>query len=54
MKREKLEYFAIEYFIYWDRTLPKFSLEIINVPRYDYLPVPEIVIYYSNLHVAAF
>ena len=31
MKRERLEYFAIEYFIYWNSMLPKFPLEIVNV-----------------------
>ena len=31
MKRERLEYFAIEYLIYWNSTLPKFPLEMVNV-----------------------
>ena len=31
MKRERLEYFAIEYFIYGNSTLTKFPLEIVNV-----------------------
>ena len=31
MKRERLEYFAIEYFIHWNSTLQKFPLEIVNV-----------------------
>ena len=31
MKRERLENFAFEYFIYWNSTLPKFPLEIENV-----------------------
>ena len=66
MKRERLEYFAIKYFIYWNSKLLKFSLEIVNVlpndvryaerfrhhpriapyARYDYLSVPDIVIYF--------
>ena len=66
MKRERLEYFAIEYIIYWNSTLPKFPLEIVNVlpsdvryverfqyypritpyARYDFLSVPDIVIYF--------
>ena len=74
MKRERLGYLAIEYFIYWNSTLPKFSLEIVNVltsdvryagrfryypriapcDRYDYLSVPDIVIYFLHLNVAAF
>ena len=50
MNRERLEYFAIEYFIYWNSTLPKFPLKIVNVlpsdVRYaDYLSVPDIVIH---------
>ena len=65
MKRERLEYFTVEYFIYWNSMLPKFPLEIVNVlpgdvrcaesfryypriapcARYDYLSVPDIVIY---------
>ena len=69
MKREWLEYSAIEYFIYLNITLPKFSLEIVNVlpsdvryaersqyypriapcARYDYLSVPDIVIYFFTL-----
>ena len=64
MKRERLEYYAIEHFIFWNSTLPKFSLEIVNIlpsdvryaerfwhyprigpcARYDYFPVPDIVI----------
>ena len=31
MKRERFENFAIEYFIYWNSTLPKSPLEIVNV-----------------------
>ena len=73
MKRERLEYFAIEYFIYWNSTLPKFPLGILNVlpsdfryaecfryyprivprARYDYLSVPDIIIYiltYNNTY----
>ena len=69
MKRERLEYFAIEYFIYWNNTLLKFPLEIVNIllsdvryaerfqyyprialcARYDYLSVPDIVIYFYIL-----
>ena len=35
MKRERLEYFAIEYFIYWNSTLPKFPMETVNVLASD-------------------
>ena len=68
MKRERLEYLAIEYFVKWNSTLPKFLLEIVNVlpsdvryseqfryypriascARYDYLLVPDIVIYFVS------
>ena len=75
MKRERLEYFAIEYFIYWNSTLPKYPLEIVNVlpsdvryyaerfryypriapcARYDYLSVPDIVIYFFTFEYGAF
>ena len=74
MKTERLEYFAIEHFIYWNSTLPKFPLEIVNVlpsdvryaerfrynqriapyARYDYMSVPDIVIYFLHLNVAPF
>ena len=74
MKRERLEYFANEYFIYWNNTLQKFPLEIINVlpsdvryaerfryypkiapcARYDYLSVPDIVIYFLTFECGAF
>ena len=74
MKRERLQYFAIEYFIYLNSTLPNFPLEIVNVlpsdvryaerfryypriapcARYDYLLVPDTVIYFLHLNVAAF
>ena len=30
MKEETHKYFAIQYFIYWNSTLPKFSLERVN------------------------
>ena len=35
IKRERLEYLAIAYFIYWNSKLPKFRLEIVNVPSSD-------------------
>ena len=74
MKRERLKYFAIKYFISWNSTLPKFSLEIVNVlpsdtryaerfryypritscSRYDYLSVPDIVIYFFTFEFGGF
>ena len=74
MKRERFEYFAIESFIYWNSTLPKFLLEIVNVlpndvryaecfryypriaprGRYDYLSVPDIVIYFFTFECGGF
>ena len=74
MKRERLEYLAIEHFIYWNSTLPKFRLEIVNVlpsdviyaerfryyPRiapcahYDYLSVPDKVIYFFTFECGGF
>ena len=74
MKRERLEYFAIEYIIYWNNTLPKYPLGIVNVlpsdvryaerfrycpriascARYDYLSVPDIVIYFFAFECGGF
>ena len=74
MKRERLDYFTIEYIIYWNSTLSKFPLEILNVlpsdvryverfcyypriapcARYDYLSLPDIVIYFFTFEYGAF
>ena len=51
MKRERLKYLTIEYFIYWNSTLPKFPLEIVNVLSSDvryaerFRYYPEIALY---------
>ena len=74
MKRERLKYFAIEHFMYWNITLPNFTLEIVNVlpsdvryaerfryypriapcARYDYFPVPDILIYFFTFECGGF
>ena len=60
MKRERFGYFAIEYFIFWNSALPKFSLEIANVlpsdvryaERFQYYPriAPCARYDYTDLH----
>ena len=48
MKRERFEYFSIEYFIYWNSALSKFPLEIVNVLPSD-VRYAECFRYYSRI-----